>query len=269
MNNLNRTIIGGTDEKANQIKDYFAEKGILAKTVECNPITIQYAAMTDKPEALLVSDKTDYLESLCRCFQFIENPPVLFILSNAKNSTENQILYGLEQFNNVRVMNNADCHTLYTNLIKCINSKSPTVQNVQAVNEGTFQQNLHNCPADENLDEFLHEKITDILDTLDVTPNYNGYNCIREALKIAIQNPVRIPSVSKEIYPGVARILSITSASVERSIRTAIKRSWEKISDHNKLKYFGSYALKDNWSPTNGEYIAIIAEKLKRKYKIQ
>ena len=249
MNVINNTIIGETSERADILKNYFTEKGIKARTVECNPLAIQYAAITDKPEAVLISDKTDYLESLCRYFQLIENAPVLFVITTSSDNKES--LYELEQYHNVQIINSCDCNTLYTNLMNYAN---------------TIPQKTEEKTTSGLTD--LHEEITDLLDRLDVTPNYNGYNCIREALKIAVQTQGRMPSVSKEIQPAVAKKLSVTSASVERSIRTAIKRSWEKITDSSKMKFFGSYALKEEWSPTNGEYIAIIAEKLKRKYKL-
>lgn len=108
----------------------------------------------------------------------------------------------------------------------------------------------------------ISNDIANILNKLCITPNYNGYNYLKEAFKIIVENNNPCMIVSKELYPEIAERLNVTKSGIERSIRTAIARAWQKVSDFDKLDIFGGYALKADYVPTNSEFISIIGERL-------
>lgn len=108
----------------------------------------------------------------------------------------------------------------------------------------------------------LHNDITSMLKELSFMPNYNGFNYIREAVKLAFVME-EVTLFSKTIYPEIAKRCGTTAASVEHSIRTAISRAWKRTDDSHKLEIFGTYALHEGWTPTNSELICVLADKLR------
>ena len=109
----------------------------------------------------------------------------------------------------------------------------------------------------------LHNDVTAMLKTLSFMPNHNGFNYIREAVKLAFGMDDDYSGISKIIYPEIAKRCGTTKASVEHSIRTAISRAWKRTDDNHKLEVFGTYALHEDWTPTNSELIAVLADKLR------
>ncbi|MBR1753120.1 MAG: sporulation initiation factor Spo0A C-terminal domain-containing protein [Ruminococcus sp.] len=113
----------------------------------------------------------------------------------------------------------------------------------------------------------LHSCITDILSGFCLTPKYSGYRYIRDAIKLAVTAQDVTLSISKTIYPEIAKLNGTTASAVEMGIRTALHRCIPKSDDEKKLAYFGSYALKRDWSPTNREFIYVIADKLSCEFR--
>lgn len=109
----------------------------------------------------------------------------------------------------------------------------------------------------------LHMDITQILTGLCFTPNYSGYNYVREAVKLAVAQEDRMPGISKAIYPVIAKQSGTTVAAVESGMRTAIRRAWHRSDPGSKLEIFGTYALNERWVPTNSEFVFVLADKLR------
>lgn len=128
-----------------------------------------------------------------------------------------------------------------------------------------------NAVADPMLlddDARLHNRITKIISGLCITPRYNGYKYLREAIKIAVSTDDSSMGVSKNIYPEIAKRCCTSASAVERGIRTAIHRGWEKTAMDTKINIFGTYASHKDWTPTNSEFIFIIADKLSCAFNI-
>lgn len=109
----------------------------------------------------------------------------------------------------------------------------------------------------------LHMDITQILTGLCFTPNYSGYNYVREAVKLAVAQEDKMPGISKGIYPVIAKQSGTTAAAVESGMRTAIRRAWNRSDPRSKLEIFGTYALNEHWVPTNSEFVFVLADKLR------
>ena len=108
----------------------------------------------------------------------------------------------------------------------------------------------------------LHMDITRILTALCFTPKYSGYDYVREAIKLAVEQGDRCCGISKSIYPTVAKLSHTTNSAVESGIRTAIRRAWMRTDDSVKIELFGTYALCEGWIPTNSEFIFVLADRL-------
>ena len=108
----------------------------------------------------------------------------------------------------------------------------------------------------------IEEKITNIFITVGIPAHIKGYQFLREAIKLAIANPEIINSITKKLYPTIAEKYDTSASKVERAIRHAIEVCWNrgKIDTINNL--FGSQVFTKNDRPTNGEFIALLADKL-------
>ncbi len=108
----------------------------------------------------------------------------------------------------------------------------------------------------------LEEKITNIFITVGIPAHIKGYQFLREAIKMAIDNPDVINSITKRLYPEVARRFDTSPSKVERAIRHAIEVAWNRGKIENINSLFGVRVYSHNEKPTNGEFIALVADKM-------
>lgn len=108
----------------------------------------------------------------------------------------------------------------------------------------------------------LDEKISDIFISIGIPPHIKGYSYLREGIKLTIEQPYIINSVTKELYPSIANKFSTTSSKVERAIRHAIEVAWNRGRVEAINAIFGSRIYLGAEKPTNSEFIALVADKL-------
>lgn len=113
-------------------------------------------------------------------------------------------------------------------------------------------------PAAKTLDE----KITAVFLSVGIPAHIKGYHYLREAIRMVFYNPELIGKITKELYPGIAKRFGTTPSKVERAIRHAIEVSWTRGKIENINKLFGFNVYGKNEKPTNGEFIALVADKL-------
>jgi two-component system response regulator (stage 0 sporulation protein A) len=113
----------------------------------------------------------------------------------------------------------------------------------------------------------LERYITKIMLDLGVPAHLKGYHFIREAILISEDDMEVVSSVTKLLYPEIARIYKTTSQKVERAIRNAIEVSWTRGNTETMEELFGYSAASGKGRPTNSEYIARIADKIRLDYK--
>lgn len=108
----------------------------------------------------------------------------------------------------------------------------------------------------------MDEKITNIFITVGIPAHIKGYQFLREAIKMAIDNPEIINSITKRLYPEVAEKFDTSPSKVERAIRHAIEVAWNRGKIENINSLFGVRVYNHNEKPTNGEFIALVADKM-------
>lgn len=108
----------------------------------------------------------------------------------------------------------------------------------------------------------LEEKITNIFITVGIPAHIKGYQFLREAIKMAIDNPEIINCITKKLYPEVAEKFDTSPSKVERAIRHAIEVAWNRGKIENINSLFGVRVYNHNEKPTNGEFIALVADKM-------
>ncbi|MBS4536220.1 sporulation transcription factor Spo0A [Clostridium sp. D2Q-14] len=109
----------------------------------------------------------------------------------------------------------------------------------------------------------LEAKITNIIHEIGVPAHIKGYLYLREAIGMVVENIELLSAVTKELYPTIAKKFNTTSSRVERAIRHAIEVAWSrgKVDTINNL--FGYTVHNDKGKPTNSEFIAMVADKLR------
>ena len=108
----------------------------------------------------------------------------------------------------------------------------------------------------------LEEKISNIFITVGIPAHIKGYQFLREAIKMAIDTPDIINSITKKLYPSIAEKFQTSSSKVERAIRHAIEVAWNRGKIENINSIFGLKVYNSNEKPTNGEFIALVADKM-------
>ena len=110
--------------------------------------------------------------------------------------------------------------------------------------------------------KLMEEKITNIFITVGIPAHIKGYQFLREAIKMAIENPEIINSITKKLYPAIADKFETSPSKVERAIRHAIEVAWNRGKIENINTLFGVKVYSNNEKPTNGEFIALVADKM-------
>ena len=108
----------------------------------------------------------------------------------------------------------------------------------------------------------LDEKISKIFISVGIPPHIKGYSYLREGIKLAVETPEVINNITKKLYPMIGDKYSTSPSKVERAIRHAIEVAWARGRINNINDLFGVQTYLAGEKPTNGEFIALIADKM-------
>ena len=114
----------------------------------------------------------------------------------------------------------------------------------------------------------LETEITNIIHEIGVPAHIKGYMYLREAITMVVNDMELLSAVTKELYPSIAKKYNTTASRVERAIRHAIEVAWDRGQVEAINKLFGYTVHNEKGKPTNSEFIAIIADKLRLKNKV-
>lgn len=114
----------------------------------------------------------------------------------------------------------------------------------------------------------IESQVTKVIHQIGVPAHIKGYQYLRTAILMTISDNEIINSVTKILYPSVAKKYATTTSRVERAIRHAIEVAWDR-GDVDVLNSYFGYTIQNNrGKPTNSEFIAMIADNMRLKYKI-
>ena len=108
----------------------------------------------------------------------------------------------------------------------------------------------------------LDEKISKIFINVGIPPHIKGYSFLREGVKMAVSDPDIINNITKKLYPSIGEKYNTTASKVERAIRHAIEVAWNRGRIDNINNILGVRAFLGTEKPTNGEFIALVADKM-------
>ena len=113
----------------------------------------------------------------------------------------------------------------------------------------------------------LEMGVTAIIQKIGVPAHIKGYQYMRDAIIMVIKDMDAINSVTKILYPTVAKKYNTTSSRVERAIRHAIEVAWDRGDPEVLDEMFGYTIMSSKGKPTNSEFIAMISDKLRLELK--
>ena len=121
-------------------------------------------------------------------------------------------------------------------------------------------------PLDPDLD--IEMRVTTTIHEIGVPAHIKGYQYLREAIIMTVNNMETINSITKVLYPGVAKKFKTTSSRVERAIRHAIEVAWDR-GDVEVLNAFFGYTVSNiKGKPTNSEFISMIADRIRLQMRV-
>lgn len=123
--------------------------------------------------------------------------------------------------------------------------------------------NYQNMVEPENDSTILEAVVTDIIHEIGVPAHIKGYQYLRSAILMAVQDMDILNSITKQLYPSIAEEYGTTSSRVERAIRHAIEVAWGRGSMDTINDLFGYTINAGKGKPTNSEFIALIADKIR------
>ena len=156
----------------------------------------------------------------------------------------------------------------------------PSGGNADAQNkntEGRNTENSDNAIINQNAgtakraavpkDRDLEQDVTNMIHEIGVPAHIKGYQYLREAIMMSVEEPAMISSVTKLLYPGIAKKFQTTSSRVERAIRHAIEVAWSRGKMETLDSLFGYTVDNGKGKPTNSEFIALIADRIRLSYR--
>lgn len=120
-----------------------------------------------------------------------------------------------------------------------------------------------------NLDNCLENDVTSIIHEIGVPAHIKGYQYLRYAIMMSVKNSEMISSITKLLYPSIAKKHKTTPSRVERAIRHAIEVAWSRGKMDTIDELFGYTVCKGKGKPTNSEFVALIADKIRLEYKFK
>lgn len=176
----------------------------------------------------------------------------MFIVMSAMMGTafEEEILHGGADYYFIKPFEPAILAKRIGNLTK--NTQSSSKHEVNALTDNSELQVV----------------VSEIMHQIGVPAHIKGYQYLRDAIILSINDDEMINSVTKYLYPTVAKNFNTTPSRVERAIRHAIEVAWDRGDVDVLCSYFGYTIQNQRGKPTNSEFIAMISDRLKLKMKI-
>lgn len=244
MNNKIRTLlIDGDESLINDVKKYFSSSTV---------IDLCYTS-TDGSSALeLVKENAKSID-LIIMDTLLPGRDGFKLLDEFKTLNANFKIILTSSFRNSLVFENIDNLNL-----SYIMLKPYSLDDLSNVIKDIFAEN-----SERAMNGNLESRISKMLHSLGIPSHIKGYQYIRESIVLIYRNPYIIGGITKELYPEVAEKYKTTSSRVERAIRHAIEVSWNRGDYDYMEELFGHSVDYDRAKPTNSEFIATVADKLR------
>lgn len=173
----------------------------------------------------------------------------------------------MEDRNLTATKDNENVHKLLKELISCDREFQITIHVPQGQAEITpcaiKAEPVEKTPEEKNLEK----DVTEMIHEIGVPAHIKGYHYLREAIMMCVEDVDMLSSITKVLYPTIADKFQTTPSRVERAIRHAIEVAWSRGRMETLDALFGYTVNTGKGKPTNSEFIALIADKIRLRYK--
>ncbi len=248
-------VADDTTELGNTCRKILNEYGMETMLCEKDGLKVLDCVRKNKPD-VVVADV------------FMPNLDILGILDNLRNSEikEKPLVMAMSSYDNPRLEKETLSAGASYYFIKPFDIKNMAERIRILTKHNDNNSSFDSQIAPDNND--LELMVTEILHQIGVPAHIKGYHYLREAIVMSVNNNEVINSVTKILYPTVAKHHKTTSSRVERAIRHAIEVAWDR-GDVDVLNSYFGYTIQNNrGKPTNSEFIAMIADKLRLRLRI-
>ena len=114
----------------------------------------------------------------------------------------------------------------------------------------------------------LEREVTEMIHEIGVPAHIKGYQYLREAIMVSVEDAEMLNSITKLLYPSIAKKYQTTPSRVERAIRHAIEVAWSRGRMETLDSLFGYTVNHGKGKPTNSEFIALIADRIRLQYRL-
>ena len=137
----------------------------------------------------------------------------------------------------------------------------------RAVEEEEKLISMDRKKTEEDREYQLEVIVTNIIHEIGVPAHIKGYQYLRDSIKMAVADMDILNSITKQLYPTIAKMHKTTPSRVERAIRHAIEVAWNRGKMDTIHELFGYTIQSGKGKPTNSEFIALISDKIRLEYK--
>ena len=252
MSKKTNVIIAGEGNNGMELcSKSLKSKGCDVKFIEKDGRKLVNEALKEKPDAIVMDAFMSGLDALgvleSSGDKLKENGTLTFILSSVENPNfEEEILAAGADYYFLKPV---DYAVVADRIVKLVNW-----------NSRKSEKEAHLSFEDKKELEIV---ISDIMRQIGVPAHIKGYQYLRQAIMLTVDDPDLMHAVTKILYPTVAKQNNTTSSRVERAIRHAIEVAWDRGDVDVLSSYFGYTIQNSRGKPTNSEFIAMISDKLR------
>lgn len=254
MNLAKIAIFERNEEFLSELKDYFNEtEGFTVCAAALSGDTALETLKTANPDVAIIDPMLKGIDGIK-------------LLDHVKSSCPDCLPIIISDFDNQKIVNLAINHGAVYYFVKPITPQIIAERVKEILTDRATEYKITTEIRDKRRVVSLDEKISNIFTTIGIPPHIKGYSYLREGIKMAVEDPLVINKVTKELYPKIGEKFETSASKVERAIRHAIEVAWNRGRTEAISSVFGARVYIGNERPTNSEFIALVADKLLLEY---
>lgn len=172
----------------------------------------------------------------------------------------------MEQLNITNTKDNEKVYKILGDLLSA-DKEFQIMITVPSTKSKSAQIQAAEAPRQQKVIRDLEQDVTNMIHEIGVPAHIKGYQYLREAIMMSVEDPAMISSITKILYPTIAKRFQTTPSRVERAIRHAIEVAWSRGRMETLDALFGYTINTGKGKPTNSEFIALIADKIRLQYR--
>lgn len=221
-----------------------------------------YAAKLCTAEAgTILSEIKSYMPDFVVCCALMPGGNAIDLIESTKSMKRRPFFIVMSPYKNERIEMEILSQSNAYLMVKPFNAASlvNTVKRLES--SGSRHQ--------ENKDVRLEMIVTDVIHQIGIPAHIKGYHYLRKAIMLSIKEPDMLESITKLLYPTIAEAFNTSPSRVERAIRHAIETAWDR-GDVDVLNNMFGYTISvGKGKPTNSEFIALVTDNLRLKFRLE